>query len=127
MPSPEQFELPHTALVWMVKGTDRYGQQTVSSSPEVIKCRWNQRFTNQDTANEDLEALGADVRVLIKIPVGSIMKLGTLSDFLGTGSNDQNQELYHVQSYADISDIKGMFSSREVTLSRYKGVLPTRV
>ena len=136
MPPPSRKCLVQTALLWEVatgnQKTDAYGEIQVQA-PVEIPVRWE---THQ-TESVSFQAQGATVAfeavVLVdrEIAVGSLLWLGSFSDWYGTGTGGDadglNGELHQVNAYSEVPNVKGRDPRRIVKLIRYKDSLPTVV
>lgn len=111
------------AVLWVVSGNDDYNEQTVDEPVELM-VRWT---------NIEEDALAPDGRVVRvtamavvdrDIRPGSLMWLGELTNWRGTGSNDEDVELMEVVQLKKVPGLKGRKIRRTVTMMRYKGALP---
>lgn len=123
MPAPERAFLRQTAVLWPKSGVNAYGQATVGS-PVELRVRWEWTRSEVLDPLKAPTALDASVVVDRVIAVGSLMWLGELSDFVGTGSGWEGHEIYEVKAYEETPDLKNRVSMRTVGLMRYKGTLP---
>lgn len=123
MPVLERAMRHQIAVLWAVAGTDNYGNATVYS-PVEVQVRWNENQQLQAESQSESEKDSGEVVVDRDIEVGSLMRLGTLADISGDSSPDG---LCRVTSFRGTPDVKGRRSERIVSLSRYKGTLPTIV
>lgn len=124
MPPPETFCRHQKAVLWARTGTDDYGQPIVAA-PVEIDVRWD-----GPTRREVLDAQGntiaidAEVSCIQTIKVGSVMWLGKLTDWYGTGSAGTEVGLMEVKLYREVPDIKGREIRRTVSLMRLNDTLP---
>lgn len=124
MAAPEVSGLEQTAVMWAALDDDRYGDATVDD-PMEVDVRWNTVHRQTTDANGNTVLLDAEVVVDRRIPVGSLMALGTLADWPGTDLNVEDNELMEVVVYEETPDIKNAETFRSVGLKRYRGVTPT--
>ena len=90
------------------------------SAPQEIPVRWNiTRTVAQDPQGNNI-MLDAQVIVARKIEPGSRMWLGTLAEWVGTGtgSGASDEELHEVKTISETEDIKGRNIRRELGLMR---------
>ena len=124
MPAPELSYLLQTAVLWSAAGIGDYGQPTISN-PTEIRVRWN------DVQSEALDPQGntitVDASAIVNrdVSIGSILWLGTLTNWVGTGSNDQNGKLMQVKTFNSTPDLKNRVARREVGLIRLRDTLPS--
>ena len=124
MPFQEQSHRTQHALLWPRSGDDAYGEPTVSSVVQ-LRVRWNDTRAQASDAQGNPVTLSAEVHVDRNIKPGSVMWLGTLAEWLGTGSNQDDTEVMEVVSYNSVNDLKGRVAHHSVSLARYRGTLPT--
>lgn len=67
------------AVFWEKEGVDVYGQPTYSN-PVEIGVRWDDTAENFIDENGTVQVSRAEVMVDRVVPVGSLLKLGVLSD-----------------------------------------------
>jgi hypothetical protein len=127
MPSPELSHRYQAALLWNVTGVDRYGQRTVAP-PVQVRVRWNHNRTEMLDPHGNQTTLDASVIVAQEVTIGSLMWLGLLSDWYGTGSGTGgvggDDELMEVKTSKRVPDIKNRFQQRELGLMRFRGTVP---
>lgn len=124
MPSQEKRNRKQSALLWAVAGKDRFGNPT-HDSPIEIKVRWE---TGQSTGlDPDGNTITIDATAIVNqvIEAGSLMWLGTLEDWYGTGSGGDDDLLMHVVNYSDVPDIKARNSRKQVLLKFSKDMSPS--
>lgn len=125
MPAPEWAHRWQDALLWVATGSvNDHGEALVSASYEVVRVRWLTAKGDVIIAQGDTVGLDATVVVDREVPLHSILWLGAEADWLGTGSNDPDNELMKVNSYREVPDLKNRFRQRRVGLVRYRGALP---
>lgn len=132
MPAPEVHDLfvpgGQTAVllpVLLVEGiplTNSYGEAEIGP-PQQIPVRWKWCKRQVTTRDGEVVNIDADVVVGLTILPGSLMWLGKLSDFLGTGSSHTNKEpeLMEVVETPYTPDVKMRVARRTVSLKRYRG------
>lgn len=125
MPAPETTGRLQTMVLWEAHGTDDYGQIAVLPPIELF-VRWNTKRTESLDPLGNTVALDAVVIVDRKVTIGSIVWLGELADWLGTGSGSgmNDSELHEVITYSETPDIRSRVRRRELGLRRYKDALP---
>lgn len=112
--------------IWSAKVSyDRYGMP-IRSSPVEVKCRWetvNQEFLLPDGTVKQIDAWVAVDRAM---GLGDTLVLGTLSEYLGTGSSDEGEEevVHEIVTYEEIPAIRGSAVRREVRLARFRSTQP---
>ena len=114
MPAQELSHLYQTAVLWSVSGIDRYGQPTMDT-PVEIHLRWD------DSSHTSLDPQGNRVRVdataLVDqdIAVGSELWLGTLDDWVGTGTGQDDETIVMtVKTFNSTPDVRGRYYTREI-------------
>jgi len=120
VPAFERRDLYQRAVVWPFTGYDAHGQPTVGP-PQEIPVRWITRRREVMTSSGNIVALDAQAVVDQDIHIDSHMWLGTLGNWVGTGSAPANteQELMIVKSFNKATDIKGRVTRRTVDLARF--------
>lgn len=111
------------AVLWAANGNDDRGQIQVLP-PVQIRCRWQQGSRLSTESLSQRVAITATVDVDRSIKVGSILSPITLSQ-LGDESTVVHLELYRVEEYSEVPDIKHRKSRKSVQLSSYHNSLPT--
>lgn len=126
MPPPEIFERHQYAVLWEVASYDDYGRQRVYE-PVELRVRWNttrRQGTRPDGTPVNLTAL---VVVNATVPIGSLLWLGRLSEWYGTGSAGNDSELVEVVGFRNTPDLKNRYRRRELDCTRWQDELPTQV
>lgn len=123
MPPLETDDLNETATVWPRGSYDDYGARSVSS-PIEIPVRWEEVDRNQLDPQSDKIRYDALAVVDRKVEKGSLIRLGTLDDWQGTGSGSVESGLMEVVGYNETPDLKGRSIRRTITMIRYKDTLP---
>lgn len=133
MPPVESKDLKQTAVLWPWIGYDNYGKPIHGSPVELSPLsiprngvRWLTKRRMMTDAQGNVIALDATAVVAQKIDPDSLMWLGTLSDWYGTGSADTTtlgNELMIVKMYNEAPDIKNrsMNKRRDIGMLKYKG------
>jgi hypothetical protein len=92
-------------------------------APTAIKVRWC--WEKKESMNAKGEPVTIEAHAVVDrlVVVGSIMWLGKLANYVGTGGDAV--EFMQVVDYQQATDIKNRDTRRLVQLMRYRGVLPT--
>jgi hypothetical protein len=113
-----------TAVLWPATTVYDDQGQPVRSTPVELAwpngCRWVPSTRQVMDAKGNLINLDATVVVLQDIPVNSLMWLGELADWYGTGSGASDDGLMVVKSFNKTSSQDGRFERRTVSLMRFK-------
>lgn len=125
MPPPELAHRHQKAVLWSaqeVRGrtvVDAYGEPKVNA-PIEIWVRWV--FGRTEITGTDGNTVAVDATAVVdrRIPEGSNMWLGSLADWLGTGSGDEETEVMYVQISSTAHDIKGRVVARTVGLMYFR-------
>lgn len=120
MPNIETAWRYDTAVVWMKRDVaDNYGNPTLHS-PIQLSVRIEEG--QSEKLGPQGEPIAASVKVVVdrRIPVGSLMWLGYLSDYDG-------ENLKQVIDYREVPDIKGRYRRREVVLMNFSDSIPDLV
>lgn len=123
MPDPETDDRYQAAVLWAKTGVDRHGEVTVAE-PEQLLVRWQ---TGQAEAlAPDGTPIALDAKVVLdrRVGIGSLLLLGELDDWYGTGSVGDDVELMQVATYSEVPDLKNRVARRTVGLVKYRGALP---
>jgi hypothetical protein len=125
MPAFETKDLNQWAILWRVSSSDRYGTKTFHS-PEEIRVRWVGK--RKQIISPTGQLIGADATVITReyVPNGSLLREGRLEDWVGTGSNDDDEGILEVIGSDYTPDIKGRNYRYELMLVRYKDEVPPR-
>jgi hypothetical protein len=124
MPPIEKADLHEAALLWVKVATDNYGNHTVSASPTQIRVRWEHGSMEGFDPASDAVKFDASAVVDRLVEIGSLMRLGTLADWVGTGSGEDDNGLMQVVDYYETPDLKARHRRRVVGLMRYKDRIP---
>ena len=121
MADHERRDRPHTAVYWEFLSLDKHAQPRVRP-PVEVRVMWDTRRTRGRDAQGNTIALDAAVDVgPLNVKIGSLMWLGELADFLGTGSGDDASEIHEVVTVEQENDIKGRHTARSAGLKRWRG------
>lgn len=107
------------AVLWAYNGTNRYGEPLVLDPVEIC-VRWENKRTEMLDAQGNKVEVEALVVVNQDIAINSQMWLGTLSNWVGTGSAGTDDEVMMVRVFNKTPDIKGRCYRRTVGLSKAK-------
>lgn len=123
MPAPEVSFLRQKAVLLPATGTDDYGRKSVGTAVE-IDCRWINKRSEVLAPNGQTIAVDATVIVKREIPIGSVLWLGRLADWAGTGFGEDDGTLMESVSYNETPDLKARVTRRTVGLIRRADALP---
>lgn len=124
MPPPEEAFQYEKAILWRKTSQDRYNE-TLIGDPEELDVRWDWTRRLVRTATVDQQPIDAIAEVKERIPVGSLMVLGTLEDVqAGTGDDDFPSERLEVITCDEVKDVKCNVVAYSVTLAWYKESQP---
>lgn len=126
MPPLESKDRYQKAVYWEKQGDAMDGDPRVGA-PEEIVVRWSYGRRSAISPSGLPVAIDATVIVNQEIEVGSAMWLGSLSEWMGTGTVGQNAEVMEVLTYSDTRDLKNRFSQRSLGLAFYKGDPPVQL
>jgi hypothetical protein len=126
MPAPETAYRMQTAVLWEWAGKDGYNEPRVNA-PEEVRVRWVWGQKAALTPEGGTKTVDATATVDRDIPTDSLMWLGTLDDWLGTGSGGEDKGVMQVATVKDTPDLKGRVSRREVGLVFFRDQMPTVV
>lgn len=111
MPALEQMDRKQWAVLWPADGTDAYGE-VLRGDPVEIKVRWTWTKSKSGGNQSDLTNIDATVVAGQEIAEGSLMWLGRLLDWVGTGSGYDENELMEVVRYEKGYDL--LYRSKNV-------------
>lgn len=123
MPSIESANRHQKSVLWELNGTDKYGKPTVSD-PVEINVRWEWIHKEKVDSKGNTIAIDACVVTNFQTTVGSIMWLGPLSSWEGTGSAGDNTKLMQVVVSSVIPDLKNRNTRYVSDLMFYADTLP---
>lgn len=120
MPSPEQVNRYQAATLWAADGTYTASGQPKRGTPVEIRVRWDD--TRKEMLDKDGNTITVDASAVVDrdIPVHSLMRLGELAEWLGTGSSLADEELREVMMFNKVPDIRNRFAFREVGMMRWR-------
>ena len=127
MPPLETLDMYQRAVVIPKLGVDRYNE-TVRGEPREVTVRWIEGRV--ELADAEGTPLIFDALVIAdeRFPQGTLMWLGELSEWYGTGSGSANQtdedELHEVQLSRVTPDLKARNKHYHHGLVFYKGTVP---
>lgn len=119
MPPLETRRLHQKALLWVWLRDDEYARPVVDEVIE-IEVRWEFRQEKMVTTDGRVVSVDAIVVVDRDIPMGSVMWLGEMVDWVGTGTGTQDNELMQVVIKGNIPDLKNRHNRRTVGLIRFR-------
>ncbi len=123
MPPLETSDLFQTAVLWAKVSYDAYGEPTVAA-PVEVQVRWEKGHRESRDPQNNVISFDATVVLPYQVAEGSIMWLGELADFMGTGSGEPDTELMEVMDFRVTPDLKNRATRFVAGLNRYKGTLP---
>lgn len=125
MPRIETSNRYNTVVLCEKSGTDEYNNST-RLAPVEIQVRWEENQGEMLLPDGSTIAVDAYAAVNQNIPNGSILWLGTLADWVGTGSgsSDPQVDLMEVVGQRKVPDVKGRVYRRTLGLKRYKSSIP---
>lgn len=123
MPQMEVSYLPQDAVLWPATGVDDDGEVTVGA-PVEIRCRWV--YKRMETLDRKGSTIALDALVVVdrEVADNSLLWLGKLEDWYGTGSAGVGVGLHQMVTYSGTPDLKGRVQRRTLGLKRYKDRLP---
>lgn len=116
--------MPQKAVLWSKSGTDRYGDP-LRGSPSEISVRWVVTHRQASDPQGNPITIDAQVSTSQDIVVGSVMWLGELADWYGSGSGGVDDEVMEVVTRNRVPDLKGRVTRYEYGLAKYRDTLPT--
>lgn len=123
MPAPEHSHRTQTALLWAVIGVDAHNEPVVGL-PDEIQVRWENARVQMASADGTVVTVDATAVVGRDVNEGSLMRLGDLEDWNGTGSNDDDNGLMQVVAFSKVPDVKGRNFRRVVGMIRFRDEVP---
>jgi hypothetical protein len=121
MPAFETMDRHQTAVLWTTSRGDYSGPVRDAGVELKVRWVWGQRFLRKPSG-EDVQ-VDATVVVDRDVKEGSLMYLGTLPYWAGTGSAD-DPVLMEVVVVNEASDLKNRFVRRTLGLSYFGGTAP---
>lgn len=123
MPQMEVAYLTDWVVLWEATGIDDDGEVTIGA-PVEVRARWVDGRAETVDRKGDPIALDALAVVAQPVPDGSLLWLGTLEDWYGTGSAGAGVGLHQVKTASRTPDLKGRGQRRTLGLQRFKDRLP---
>lgn len=123
MPPFEEMDQHDTAVYWAFSYTDEMGE-VITAAPVEITCRWIEQHTEALDPMGNKVALDGMVITNETLLIGSIMRFGTLADFVGTGTNSQDDKVFMVAMMNRVPSICGKYNYRSYGLVKYGGERP---
>lgn len=148
MPAIETMHCHDDALLWEVVGYGADGQPVIESEPTAIKCRWEEEY--KEVVDRKGNSVLSVAKVVVKedIPVGSILFLGTLADYMttelglgqggvlqlsqggnlliNTAGGGKGTDLHQAVVKTKVADLKGRNNRRWLRLIRWGDTLPAQ-
>lgn len=120
MPSIETFHRHQKAVLWTRAGTTEFNEPAFST-PIELDVRWE--WTQEESLDEAGSPIIVEAMVVVdrEIQEGSLMWLGELEDWYGTGSAGDDDYRMRVLRYNEVPDLKGRNYRRTVALVRFRG------
>lgn len=130
MPQPETSHRFQWIVVWFATGTpDKFGQARVTDVPVEMQVRFDNSFREVPDGQGGTITIEASAQLGPNdpdVPVKSVVWQGRLRDLqVGTAFAFDDGSLLTVEFFNRVPDIRNRASFREITMSRYKGVLPS--
>lgn len=123
MPPLELEQRNQDAVVWAFDSFDSHGQIRVTA-PEEIRVRWEWTWNRVSDPKGNNVTIDAEIVADADYPVGSLLWLGTLDDWYGSGSGGANNGLVEVVTFRRIPDDKGRNTRRSLMCRRFRNTLP---
>jgi len=122
MPAQEAEYLFDKAVVWPFIGYTRDGQPKVGA-PYEVWVRWLTK--RRETKDKQGNTICLDGQAILEedVLVDSVMRFGTLADWIQTGSDLPDTELMVVVTFDSTPDVKERDNYRCAGLMRYKNTL----
>lgn len=146
MPAIETMHCHDDALLWEVVGYGADGQVVVDEEPTAIKCRWEEEY--QEVRDGKGNSIVSVAKVVVKqdVEVGSILFLGTLTEYetaelglgqggvlslsqggnllINTAGGGKGTDLHQAVVKTKVPDLKGRNNRRWLRLIRFGDTLP---
>lgn len=123
MPPLETLDRRQRAVLWPAVGVDQYGR-TTHGAPREIAVRWVEKRHNVLLPSGDTVPSDAIAVVAEEVRVGSLLALGALTLWMGSGSGDDDNNLHEVIAASTTPDIKNRNTRRTLTLMKYRDAAP---
>jgi len=123
MPAFETMDRPQKITYWERLGTNRLGNFVIGS-PIELKVQWDDRASR--TMDSKGNWIGIDGTLFTNrvLKIGSIVRLGTISDWQGTGSGLVPTDLMEIKTGDEVYDLKGRNQVFFYGMMRYTDSLP---
>src|SRR5262245_35698622 len=119
MPGAERRDQPQPAVLLRKLGVDEANEPVLADAEEILVRCIKGRAQVPDPQGT-LITLDARALVTEEIAIGSLLWLGELADWLGTGSVAVNTELHEVVTYTETNDLKGRHTTRRLGLRKFR-------
>ncbi len=119
MPAMEQMDRHQDAAIFVRTGVDAFSESE-HAAPVDHKVRWTWSRSFSTDANGNKIALDAKVVTAMAVPVGSLMYLGTVDAWYGTGSAGNDTELCEVVTDHSGPSLCNKFYRYSYGLKRYR-------
>lgn len=112
-------------LLWEITGVNSFGDPVVGE-PEELRVRWENGQKDIRKPDGTFVTVDATVMVTQDIKIGSTVWLApnddysALTQFLGSGSGDPDQDIMQVVTSSKIPDIKNRNVRRVLGVARFK-------
>lgn len=125
MPPFEEMDRYDDAVYWERIGTDRNGR-AMYAQPIALEVRWEDTKTEMRQPDGTPVMVSAQVHTIEELPMGSLLYLGTLQYWVGTGSSAPTfqPELHMVVSKGAGKSLKGEVFRKTVGVNPYRGKRP---
>lgn len=110
------------AVLWPARSYDAYGQ-VLRGGPEELEVRWVRGAFEETDPQGNTIAFEGTVVVDQEVPVGSLLWLGDVGDWYGTGSEGDDTEVLQVVRRRTTPDLKARATRRTLGLMRWSDTL----
>lgn len=118
MPPVEHIGINQTAVYWEKVGENIHLEE-ILAAPREILCRWIDGETELPDAQGNPIAVQAVAVVKEDLVIGSILRLGTLASYIGSGSALTDDDIAYIQITNKVPDLDVKNYYRSVGLVRY--------
>ena len=127
MPAPERSELLQNAVLWTFLGM--VDGEPLLAPPVELTYPTGLRFdtVRVDTKDSKGQKITLDGTAIVnqQIPVNSLLWIGTLADWYGSGSiTVPDSEVMQVVKYDETPDLKNREATKTIGLMRWRGKAP---
>lgn len=119
MPPIETSDRYQKAVLWSVTGSNNYGD-VIRSDPVELTVRWEDDSRDVRDADGTVLTLAATVVVDREVAKGSLMWLGELANWYGTGSAGDEDDVMQVVETHTTPDLSNKFIRRTLGLMKYR-------